>query len=346
MKALLALLLALPLAAQRYSAAGERGFIELGDNEGMRVTISPEHGAELCGVKVLFREQWRQLIYRACDYTPTKAWAGRAPWLWPATARNFPADVPPAEDSAGSSYDYRGKRYPMPIHGFARDHAWKVESVHAGPASARAVLSLGDTAETRRFYPFGWRLEIEYTLAQRELLIEMRVRASNQNMDEMFFSAGNHITFRLPLVEGSNAAAVTLQSPSAIEYVKNGFMPTGAKRPYSLGRPAALATLPRAQAVTLGGYRGDAWMTLSDPAGLAVTITHQASSLPEEACLFNMWGDAAAGYFSPEPWVGLQNSLVSGKGLVMLKPGAEWTWRLRLSTLDLEAPAPRQVPAR
>ena len=345
MRAALIFLLALPLAAQRYTAIEPRGFIELGDNDGMRVTISPAHGAELCGVEVRFRGRWRQLIHRACDYTPTSGWAGRAPWLWPATARNFPAGVPPTEDAAGSSYDYRGKRYPMPIHGFARDHAWKVESVHAGPASARAVLSFADTPGTRRFYPFGWRVEIEYTLAQRELSMEMRIRASDRNSDAMFFSAGNHITFQLPFVEGTNPAAVTLQSPSAIEYVKNGFMPTGAKRRYSLERPVELSTLPRAQAVTLGGYRGDAWMTLTDPAGLAVTLTHHASSLPEEVCLFNMWGDAAAGYFSPEPWVGLQNSLVSGNGLVTLEPGGEWTWRLRLSTLDLEAPAHRALPA-
>ena len=26
--------------------------------------------------------------------------------------------------------------------------------------------------------------------------------------------------------------------------------------------------------------------------------------------LYNVWGDAAGGFFSPEPWIGLQNSLV------------------------------------
>jgi len=343
-------LLALPAAAQRYQAvtsgAGAEQRIQLTDGNALRATISPARGAELCGVEVLFAGSWREILYRACDYAPVEGWTGRAPWLWPATGRNFPKNVPPAEDAAGSSYDYRGKRYPMPIHGFAKDMPWTVESAAADASGARAVLSLADTPRTREMYPFGWRVELHYTVAAGELSMEMRVRASEQNTDEMFFSAGNHITFRAPLVEGSDPLRNTLQSPSTFEYVKDGFMPTGAKRARSLAVAVPLRDLPVRQAVTLGGYAKAAWMVLSDPAGLAVLLEHTPSALPKEACLFNMWGDARAGYFSPEPWTGLQNSLVSGDGLVRLKPGAAWTWRLRLSHLELGRGRRTAVPAR
>ncbi len=46
--------------------------------------------------------------------------------------------------------------------------------------------------------------------------------------------------------------------------------------------------------------------------------------------LFNLWGDPEAGSFSPEPWVGLQNSLNLQQGLVRLSPGRSWTWTVRI----------------
>ncbi|MEP7364979.1 MAG: hypothetical protein ABI972_17135 [Acidobacteriota bacterium] len=340
---LLVALSTLPLAAQRYQATAADQGILLADSDAMRVTIRPKNGAEVSSVQVRFAGAWREIIWSGGS---SDAWKGHAPWLWPATSRNFPKDVAPNEDAAGSSYNYKGKRYPMPAHGFARDMEWKVESMNAGTAGARAVLSLVDTPKTREMYPFGWKVEVEYNVSDGELTMEMRVRASEQNGDEMFFSAGNHITFRTPLVEGSDPLKMTLQSPSTIEYVKKGFMPTGEKIQRSLEKPVPLNALPVKQAVTLGHYPKGIWMTLTDPAGLAVLLEHTPSSIPAEACLFNMWGDAAGGYFSPEPWVGMQNSFVSGDGLVKLKPGADWRWRLKLSYLDLTRNRGRQLPAR
>ncbi|MBN8732392.1 MAG: hypothetical protein J0L64_17755 [Acidobacteria bacterium] len=335
-----------PLHAQRYEATQTAERITLTDNESIRAVISPAVGAELCGLEIKFRGSWREILYRACDYTPIQGWTGRAPWLWPATGRNFPANVKPNEAAVGSSWDYQGKRYPMPIHGFARDLPWKVASVNATASGARAVLTLADSPKTRAMYPFGWQLTLEYLIAHGELSIEFRVRASAQNTAPMPFSTGNHITFRMPLVEGSDPLKTTLQSPSSIEYVKNGSAPTGEKRPVAYDPALPLSRTPVGQAVTLGGYTKGIWMTLTDPAGLAVTLQHTPSSLPPEVCLFNMWGDARSGYYSPEPWVGLQNSLVSGNGLIQLPPAAEWQWRLGLTALDLNARPRRDIPAR
>lgn len=339
---LLIAMMTLPLAAQRYQATAMDAGISLVDSEAIRVMIRPTQGAEVSSVEVRFGGQWREILWSG---SKTETWTGRAPWLWPATGRNFPANVAPNEDAVGSAYDYKGKRYPMPSHGFARHMPWKVESFDSDASGARAILSLVDTPKTREMYPFGWKVELEYKLWGGELAMEMRVRASEQNGDEMFFSAGNHITFRVPLVEGSDGMRTTLQSPSGVEYVKKGFMPTGEKVKRSMGEPVALRELPVKQAVTLGGYERGTWMALADPSGLTVLLEHSASAIPTEVCLFNMWGDAGVGFFSPEPWVGLQNSFVSGNGLVKLRPGEEWRWRLKLSYLDLNRGRGRGVPA-
>jgi galactose mutarotase-like enzyme len=332
MKPTLLLLATLPLFAQRYQIQERGGLIVMSDTSAnVEATVSPGHGGELCGMRVMFRGQWTELIWRACDYTPTEGWTGRAPWLWPAVGRNFPGGVAENEAGAGSSYDYRGKRYPMPVHGFVRDLPWTVENKTAGADSAAVVLSLADSPKTREMYPFGWKLTVTYELAAGAVSMRFRVRASEQNTDEMFFSAGNHITFRTPLVAGSDAAAMRFSTPSTIEYVKKGFSPTGEKAAKGWGVPFPLADFPARTAVTLGGYTSDTWMTLADPAGLGVQIEHSASQKPKEVCSFNVWGDPRNGYFSPEPWVGLQNSLVTGNGLVRLKPGGEWRWNIRLS---------------
>jgi len=70
---------------------------------------------------------------------------------------------------------------------------------------------------------------------------------------------------------------------------------------------------------------------LRDPKGVTIRISHTATSIPEEpVILFNIWGDPAAGFYSPEPWVGLQNSLNLNQGLIRLSPGQEWEWTIRV----------------
>ena len=55
---------------------------------------------------------------------------------------------------------------------------------------------------------------------------------------------------------------------------------------------------------------------------------YAASKLPEPLVQFNIFGGPKQGYFSPEPWFGLQNSLNLEKGLVRLVPGKQWDWRV------------------
>jgi len=73
---------------------------------------------------------------------------------------------------------------------------------------------------------------------------------------------------------------------------------------------------------------------LSAPAGLAVRLSHHAESLPAEPLFqFNVWGRPRDGYLSPEPIVGLQNSLNLRQGLIELPAGRTWSWWL---WIDLE----------
>ncbi|MFQ5930597.1 MAG: hypothetical protein ACE5MK_12955, partial [Acidobacteriota bacterium] len=119
-------------------------------------------------------------------------------------------------------------------------------------------------------------------------------------------------------------------SPCSVEILKTDYgVPTGSTRPRSLTSAVRLGDFHTRGAVSLAGYAGQPYALLMDPAGLAVRLTHSASKFPPApVVLFNVWGDPGRGYFSPEPWVGLQNSLNLQEGLIFLGPGEHYEWKI------------------
>ena len=138
-----------PLAVQRYwvgeavsNDPSETPLTVLKDDKiKVEATIAPQKGGELSGLKIQHKGNWIETIYLARDYCPRRDWTGKAPFLWPATGRNFPPDLE-ARQKAGEcfntgAYELNGNRYEMPIHGFARDLPWRV--MRAAVIDRRAV---------------------------------------------------------------------------------------------------------------------------------------------------------------------------------------------------------------
>ncbi|MCC6368777.1 MAG: hypothetical protein IT165_35085 [Bryobacterales bacterium] len=330
-----ALLAAGMSGAERYTVQRRPGpypLLVLEDSDaGVEASVSPRAGGELCSLRYRWNGQWVELLYRACDYSSREGWRGKAPLLWPATGATVgEGDV----DGNGKAGHYRaaGKTYTMPFHGFAQNYPWTVDVTHADKRESRVLLSLTDSEETRKIYPFAWRLSVEYRLVEGRLFLVYTVGASIQNKGEMFFSIGNHMTFRTPFLPGSDASQMRLETPAGFQLVKNARnLPTGATIKPAFLPATDLSALPVKQAVPLGGYTGDPVLSLTDPQGLRLRIRHSAQRLPRQPFFqFNLWGDAGDGYFSPEPWVGAINSFHTKMGLVILKPGESWRWTIEL----------------
>ncbi len=317
------------------------------DRGGVEASIAPTKGGELSSLRVRFQDQWVETLYLGRDYSPREGWTGKAPLLWPATGRNFPPDLV-ARRQAGEvfhngAYEWNGQRYPMAIHGFARDRLWALEESGADDANARARVSFSDNAETREMYPFGFRITVDYVLSGPQLELKYAIAAAQANTEPMPFSIGNHITFNTPLVKGSDPAKMVLITPSTQELLKTSYnTPSGETRSRSHAEGIELGDFERRTAVSLTGYEDDPFIVLRDPQGLAIRMSHRASSIPEQpVVLYNLWGDAQDGFFSPEPWVGLQNSLVMRKGLVYLDPGGQFDWTIRI---EVETPRSQTPP--
>ncbi len=318
------LLCALPVAAaDRYgiSMRESPSIAVLHDRTGgLEASIAPGEGGELCGLRYKHKGEWVELIYRACDYTSTSGWRGKAPLLWPAVG------------ATPGGYGFEGKHYDMPGHGFVQNMPWKLDRAHADAAAAGARVTVSDTARTRAHYPFGWTLAADYHLAAGKLRIAYTVTASGANKSRMPFAIGNHITFRTPLLPGSDPAKMELSTAARNRIVKDSNnVPTGAVTDPPFRDRTPLGAIAFNPAIGLTGYETNPSMTLTDPQGLRVRMSHSTGRLPKGLTVqYNMWGAPRDGYFCPEPWVGLQNALNLKQGLTELNPGEKWTWTIEI----------------
>jgi len=242
-----------------------------------------------------------------------------------------PGGQHPASSCVDGSYQVGDRSYPMPCHGFAMSMPWQLASHSADRAGARVSVELRDSEKTRASYPFGFLVRVTYELSSGSLTILSKVTAASTNAGPMPFSMGNHMSFRVPFVKGTDPEEMLFQSPNSFELLRDshGLVTlSGSRAPLPLhaaGDFNATAALP------LAGYRGAPYALLADPGGLALRITQRASSeLPEPLVRFNVYGAPAQGFLSPEPWFGLQNSLNLKQGVVTLAPGADWEWTVEL----------------
>lgn len=312
--------------AAPYSISSVNGLTVLKDDAaGIEATIAPREGGELCGLRYRHKGQWVQLIYRACDYAPATGWRGKAPVLWPAVG-------------ATGKYNVQGREFEMPMHGFVKDMPWKLSESGADKDGAMARVAVADTPKTRQWYPFGWHLSAEYRLAGGKLTIAYTVTAARQNRGPMPFAIGNHITFQTPLMPGSDPTKLKLETQARGRIVKDANnVPTGAIEAAPFRDSTALGDFVTVPAVGLTNYETNPSMTLTDPQGLRVRMTHHADSAPKGTFVqYNMWGAPRDGYFCPEPWVGLQGGLRLKQGIVELAPGQRWNW-----TIEIEPSVPR-----
>ena len=89
-------------------------------------------------------------------------------------------------------YSIDGKDYFMDTHGFARDCVWQAES-SATDDGAKLTITLSDTEETRKAYPFEFVLRYTYCLKGNTVTVTQEV--TNNSQEKMPFASGLHPYF-------------------------------------------------------------------------------------------------------------------------------------------------------
>ena len=309
---------------------------------GAEAAVAPSEGGELSSYRVKFRGQWVELLYHARDYSPGPGFKGKAPLLWPAVGAQYPLGTLPKTSCGVGTYQVAGKTYPMPCHGFARTFPWKEISRSADNKGARVTVELRDSDRTRTYYPFAFQLDATFQLANGQLTIDYTVKSDRSNPQPIVFSVGNHIAFKIPFLAGTDPANMIFETPNTVQLLRNSVgVLSGEQKSRSFEAPERLGDFDAHVAIPLTGYRSQPFAQLTDPQGMTLRITQQASStLAEPLIRFNIFGGPKTGYFSPEPWFGIQNSLNLHKGLVSLAAGDLWRWRIELQVAGPPPPPP------
>jgi len=303
---------------------------------GAEAAIAPSEGGELSSIKVTRNGQMVELIYNARNYAAT-GFHGRGPLLWPAVGAQYPVGTIPKASCGMGTYPVRGKTYEMPCHGFAKDVPWKEISRGSNAHGASVTVELQDSDATRKYYPFAFQLDAIYELADGHLTVDYVVKSDQSNPEPMPFSIGNHLGFNIPLLKGGNPADVKLETQNTVQLLRNSAgVLSGESKPRTFDPPETLGSFDAHVALPLAGYRSQPFARLVDPSGMTVRVTETSTStLPEPLIRFNAYGGPTQGYFCPEPWFGVQNSLNTGVGLIKLPAGDSWKFRM---LIEIEAP--------
>lgn len=150
------------------------------ENDYLKVSLNAK-GAELQGL--YSKETEIEYLWNANP----KYWAKHSPVLFPIVG-----------SLKDDHFNYKGKSYELPRHGFARDHVFEIEKT----SSAEAVFTLTQSDETLKVYPFHFKLKLIYKLIDRKLNLTYEV--INTGNETLLFSIGAHPAFAVPNTPNTN----------------------------------------------------------------------------------------------------------------------------------------------
>jgi galactose mutarotase-like enzyme len=235
-------------------------------------------------------------------------WTGRSPLLFPIVGR-----------VRDDRILVDGEAYALPQHGFARNSIFVL--IETTPVSCRWALS--ENASTLAQYPFAFRLEVSYAIA--DTCLRMEATVTNTGDSVLPASFGFHPGFRWPLPGASDRDA------HAITFAQNE---TGPVR-----RPVNGLLSGEAHPSPLDGHRLVLRDALFDAGALVFdqlasrSVSYAGPGTPEIRVDFEglphlgVWTKPGAGFICIEPWHGYADPQdfageFSGKpGLVMIAPG-------------------------
>ena len=254
---------------------------------------------------VSWRVRGRELIWHG----DPAHWAGRAPILFPVVGASNEGQV-----------RVRGQAYPMPQHGFARGSQFELVEQDDG----RVRLQLTDSRETRRHFPFAFRLEVAATLEATTLRLDFEV--ANPGDVPLPYALGFHPAFPWPFaadgIEGHVVAFEAPESPMIPSIMATGVLDP-ARRPVPLeGRRLPLTPQLFAQGALLFLDAKSREMRFVAPSGAAIGM--EMEDFPHLA----LWTRPTAPFVSLEAWTGhadwngFSGELSERNTMRLLAPGA------------------------
>lgn len=272
-------------------------------NEVLTMTID-EVGAEL--VSVIDNASGYEYMWQPNP----KYWNRTAPVLFPIVGA-----------LKNNQYEYDGKTYELPPHGFARDKVFKTQTV----TDNSATFYLKNDEETMKQYPFEFSFQITYILFENKISVSYEILNPSKT-ETLWYSVGGHPGFNVshhrpkkgqPEFQNVSYHLAPAESHLYIPITKKGIDPYYSKFSDTrhidvlhkvFKRDAMIYRIPKRAAVILKDPNNGVEITLRM---LNMEYLGIWSSYPKKA-----------GFVCLEPWAGL-GDIVRGNGQLVDKQGIQ-----------------------
>lgn len=219
-------------------------------------------------------------------------------------------------------YLYKGKRYKMPIHGFASRQAWRVSDER----DDFIQMVLVDTQETREQYPFSFQVSLSYSLSDDGLLCEQTY--ANTGHEPMPYYAGFHPYFATPRPDEGKDLGLVDFSPVE-RYVYNERLTDVVDTVPALSFPERI-TEPGINEQLHRMPAGGNCSRLSLPDGTLFVLEAHGQTDPALFPFIQLFTQKEHPFFCMEPWMGTPNMLNTVAGSRWLQPGQEERGTIRV----------------
>ena len=250
-------------------------------------------------------------------------WGQRAPVLFPIVGR-----------LKDGKYEYGGKSYEMPSHGFASKSVFSAETTEDGSL----ILSMSDDKESRAMYPFSFVFRVIFTLKWN--VLETIYQVENKTNGPMYFSFGSHEGYRCPRMPGESF------DDYYIEFDHDNVYKCWTVSPNGLLTEPLEPRIDGGKRLQLnyGLFENDSLVFSDVPSGKISLGTNKSQTRVEieydDAPNVLIWTKAGAPYVCIEPWYGLPDfedssgDFTSKRGIISLEKGASFDWRHTISIYE------------
>jgi len=261
------------------------------ENEFLKISVK-QKGAELSS---LFNKETQAELLWQGDAT---YWGGQAPILFPI--------VGTLKDN---KFIHEGKTFELPRHGLVRKNDnWTIEKV--GEYAIKGTFV--STEETLKVYPFSFKLEVIYTINEKQL--EIKHKVYNIGSQKMPFSIGAHPAFNCQVNDTVSYTDYYLefqQTENSERHFLNDQGIFNGETELVLDNTKQFPLTPTsfdADALVFKDLKSEE-ITLVGPQGKIVKVTYPQFNT------VGIWATPGAPFICIEPWIGYADTVNSSYNL-------------------------------
>ncbi len=298
--------------------------VNLKDNDGGSATIAPELGGWLLRYSRELVEHGRVEALHfdpaVVERYPREMYAG-SPVLFPLASFNHLA-------GRDHHYEWQGRVYEMPQHGFARRRPWTV----LDQTDASVTMELTDSEATLAQYPFEFSLRLTYRLAGGQLFWEQKV--INRSPEALPFSTGFHPYFSVPLTSRGLRSECFVEIPDCRRLTMHGRGEGFTAKPFPSQNWSVAEDVSNTLFLTDLKRRE---LILADPiSALEVVLDWRETPAFRFVAIWSK--SIEAPFFCLEPWTAVSNPFTRAKEreLIVLEPGGTFDAAFRLELRETQ----------